>query len=147
MTLDRSPSVPDGDVIYGRSDRFTSVKAGLGIPLFFGAQDARTKAARIDHERARNEVAALELEVRTQLRQASMYYAAQLARVEALEQGGAEEADVLRRSAEEALANGQIDRLEWSLLNGQAITLSLEHLDALLALGRASIELGSYNER
>ena len=147
MTLDQSPSVPDGSVIYDRGDRFTTVKAGLGIPLFFGAQDARTKAARIDHERAVNEVAALELEVRTQLQQVRQRYTAQLARVEALEQGGTQEADQLRRSSEEAFVNGQIDRLEWSLLNGQAINLTLEHLDALLALGRASIELEAFNEQ
>jgi len=147
MTLNASPSVPDGSVIYGRSDRFTTVKAGIGVPLFFGAQDARTKAARIDHERALNEVAVLELEIRTQLQQLRERYTAQLGRVEALEQGGTLEAVQLRKASEEAFANGQIDRLEWSLLNGQAINLTLEHLDALLALGRISIELGSYNEQ
>ena len=147
MTLNESPSVPDGSVIYGRGDRFTTVKAGLGIPLAFGAQDARTKAARIDHERALNEVDVLELELRTRLQQLRDRYAAQLGRVEALEQGGSLEAAQLRKASEEAFVNGQIDRLEWSLLNGQAINLTLEHLDALLALGRISIELDSYNEQ
>ncbi|HMQ75468.1 MAG TPA: CusA/CzcA family heavy metal efflux RND transporter [Flavobacteriales bacterium] len=147
MTLNASPSVPDGAVIYDRGDRFTTVKAGIGVPLFFGAQDARTKAARIDHERALNEVDALELEIRTQLRQLRERYTAQLGRVEALEQGGTVEAVQLRKAAEEAFSNGQIDRLEWSLLNGQAIQLTLEHLDALLALGRISIELESYDQQ
>ncbi len=147
MTLNGSPSVPDGAVIYGRGDRFTTVKAGIGVPLFFGAQDARTKTARIDHERATNEVAALEQELRTQLHQLRDRYAAQLGRVEALEQGATLEADQLRKASQEALSNGQIDRLEWSLLNGQAINLTLEHLDALLALGRISIELEPYNEQ
>ncbi|HRH71022.1 MAG TPA: CusA/CzcA family heavy metal efflux RND transporter [Flavobacteriales bacterium] len=147
MTLNESPSIPDGAVIYDRGDRFTTVKAGLGIPLAFGAQDARNKAARIDHERALNEVDVLELELRTQLRQLRDRYAAQLGRVEALEMGGAQEAAQLRKASEEAFVNGQIDRLEWSLLNGQAINLTLEHLDALLALGRISIELELYNEQ
>ncbi|MBL8011770.1 MAG: hypothetical protein JNJ64_14290, partial [Flavobacteriales bacterium] len=112
-----------------------------------GAQDARNKAARIDHDRAVNEVAALELELRTHLQQLRDRYTAQLGRVEALELGGAQEAAQLRKASEDAFVSGQIDRLEWSLLNGQAINLTLEHLDALLALGRISIELDRYNEQ
>ncbi|MBK6549161.1 MAG: CusA/CzcA family heavy metal efflux RND transporter [Flavobacteriales bacterium] len=146
MTLYQSPSVPDGSVIYGRDDRFTMVRAGIGVPLFFSAQSARNKAARIDTERATNETAALTQEVRTQLQQAQQRYTAQLARVEAFEQGATQEAEQLRRSAEEAYLNGQIDRLEWSLLTGQSITLSMEYLDALRALGRASIEFNAFND-
>jgi cobalt-zinc-cadmium resistance protein CzcA len=147
MTLYQSPSVPDGSVIYGRDERFTMVRAGIGVPLFFGAQSARNKAARIDTERATNETDALTQEIRTQLQQAQQRYTAQLARVEAFEQGATQEAEQLRRSAEEAYLNGQIDRLEWSLLTGQSITLSMEYLDALRALGRASIELNAFNEQ
>ncbi len=147
MTLNGSPSLPDGQVIYGSGDRFTAVRAGLGIPLFFGAQHARNKWARINTERAANNTALLELEIRTRLEQARQRYDAELARVEALEQGAAHEAEQLRLSAEAAYRNGEIDRLEWSLLNGQAITLSMEYLDALRALGRASIELNAFNEQ
>jgi len=147
MTLYQSPSVPDGSVIYARNDRFTMVRAGIGVPLFFGAQTARNKAARLGTERAANEADALEQEIRTQLQQVQQRYIAQLARVDALEQGAAQEAEQLRRSAEEAYRNGQIDRLEWSLLTGQSISLSMEYLDALRALGRASIELNAFNEQ
>jgi len=146
MTLYQSPSAPDGSVIYGRNDRFTMVRAGIGVPLFFGAQTARNKAARLGTERATNETEALTQEIRTQLQQAQQRYTAQLARVEAFEQGATQEAEQLRRSAEEAYLNGQIDRLEWSLLTGQSITLSMEYLDALHALGRASFELNAFNE-
>jgi hypothetical protein len=66
--------------------------------------------------------------------------------VETLEQGATEEAEQLRRSAEEAYRNGQIDRIEWSLLTGQSINLSMEYLIALQALGRASIEINAFNE-
>ncbi|MBK8227661.1 MAG: CusA/CzcA family heavy metal efflux RND transporter [Flavobacteriales bacterium] len=145
MTLYQSPSVPDGSLIYGRDDRFTMVRAGIGVPLFFGAQSARNKAARLDTERATNETESLEQEVRTRLHQAQQRYTAHLARVEAFEQGATQEAELLRRSAEEAYRNGQIDRMEWSLLIGQSITLSMEYLDALRALGRASIELNAFN--
>jgi len=147
MTLYQSPSVPDGSVIYGRNERFNMVRAGVAVPLFFGAQHARNKAARLGTERATNETAALTQEIRTQLQQAQQRYAAQLARVESLEQGAAREAEQLRRSAEDAYSNGQLDRLEWSLLTGQSITLSMEYLDALRALGRAAFELKAFNER
>ncbi len=147
MTLNRSPSVPDGSVIYGRDERFNMVRAGIGVPLFFGAQTARNKAARLGTERATNDTEALTQELRTQLLQTQQRYTAQLARVEAFEQGATQEAEQLRRSAQEAYLNGQIDRLEWSLLTGQSITLSMEYLDALQALGRASIELNAFNEQ
>lgn len=146
MTLNGSPSLPDGSVIYDRGDRFTTVRAGISVPLFFGAQHARDKSARIGLERAVNGTSILEEEVRTRLQQARERYASALARVDALEQGAAQEASQLRTSAEEAYRNGQIDRLEWSLLVGQSITLSMEHLDALRALGRASIELDAFNQ-
>ena len=146
MTLDQSYSVPDAAILYDRSQRFTMVRAGLGIPLFFGAQNARNKAARLGTERASNETEALRQEVRTQMAQARQRYDAQLARVNALEQGATEEAGQLRRAAEEAFSNGEIGRLEWSLLTGQSITLSMEYLDALRALGRASSELNAFNE-
>ena len=146
MTLNRSPSVPDGELIYGSGDRFTMVRAGIGVPLFFGAQSARNKSARIGVERANSETEALTQEIRTQLQQARQRYAAQLARVETLELGASEEAEQLRRSAEEAYRNGQVDRIEWSLLIGQSINLSMEYLNALQALGRASIELNAFNE-
>ena len=146
MTLNQSPSVPDGALIYGSGDRFTMVRAGIGVPLFFGAQSARNKSARIGTERANSETEALTQEIRTQLQQARQRYAAQLARVETLEQGATEEAEQLRRSAEEAYRNGQIDRIEWSLLTGQSINLSMEYLIALQALGRASIEINAFNE-
>ena len=147
MTLYQSPSVPDGSVIYGHDDRFTMLRAGIGVPLFFGAQSARNKAARLGTERASNETEALKQEIRTQLQQAQQRYTAQLARVEAFEQGAKQEAEQLRRSAEEAYLNGQIDRLEWSLLTGQSITLSMEYLDALRALGLAAFELNAFNEQ
>jgi len=144
MTLYQSPSVPDGSVIYGRDDRFTMVRAGIGIPLFFGAQSARNRSARLGTERATNGTVALTQEIRARLQQARQQYDAQLARVEALEQGAAQEAEQLRRSAEEAYLNGQIDRLEWSLLTGQSISLSMEYLDALRDLGRAAFELNAF---
>jgi cobalt-zinc-cadmium resistance protein CzcA len=147
MTLYQSPSVPDGSVIYGRSERFNTVRAGIAVPLFFGAQASRNKAARIDAERSGAEVRAVEQEVRMQLDHARARYAAELARVEALEQGAEQEAAQLRRSADEALANGQVGRLEWSLFIGQSVTLRMEYLDALRALSRAAYELNAYNER
>ncbi len=81
------------------------------------------------------------------MQQAHQRYVAQLARVEAFEQGATQEAEQLRRSAEEAYSNGQIDRLQWSLLTGQSIALSMEYLDALRALGRAAIELNAFNQQ
>lgn len=147
MTLYQSPSVPDGSIIYGRNERFNMLRVGVGVPLFFGAQNARNKAARLGTERAGRETEALTQEIRTQMQQAQQRYDAQLARVDALEQGAAEEAEELRRAAQEAFLNGQIDRLEWSLLTGQSITLSMEYLDAQRALGRAAFELDAFNEQ
>jgi cobalt-zinc-cadmium resistance protein CzcA len=147
MTLYQSPSVPDGSVIFGRNERFNMLRVGVGVPLFFGAQNARNKAARLGTERAGRETEALIQEIRTRMQQAQQRYDAQLARVNALEQGAAEEAGELRRAAEEAFSNGQIGRLEWSLLTGQSITLSMEYLDAQRALGRAAFELDAFNEQ
>ncbi len=144
MTLNRSPSLPDGSVIYGAGDRFTTVKAGIGVPLFFGAQNARNKAARTAHELSSNEVDLAQAELLLQLRSLRARYTAALARVEAMEQGGLREAAQLRAASDLALANGTIDRLQWSLLNTQAIELELERLDALMDLGLVSIELEAF---
>ena len=144
MTLDRSPSLPDGSVIYGAGDRFTTLKAGIGIPLFFGAQHARNKAARTAHAFTSNEVDMIQAELLLRLRSLRARYTAASARVEAMEQGGTREALQLRAASDQALANGTIDRLQWSLLNTQAIELELERLNALLDLGLVSIELEAF---
>jgi hypothetical protein len=87
--LYQSPSVPDGSVIYGRDQRFTMVRAGVGMCRSSSARShARNKAARHRHgARLPTRPLALTQEIRTQLQQAQQRYAAQLARVEAFEQG------------------------------------------------------------
>lgn len=122
-------------------------KRGFSVPLFFGSQQAKAKAARIGTEEAESGTLAVTLEVTTRLQQARQRYEAELQRVNALDEGVAQEASLLRTAAADAFSNGDISQLEWTLLTGQAIDLSMARFDALLDLSRAAAALDEFNDR
>jgi hypothetical protein len=107
--------------------------------LFFGAQTARNKAARIDTERATNETARTD----TGGPHATATSAATLHRPTGPRGSLRTRRHAGSRTTAPVGGGGLPQRpdrpLEWSLLTGQSITLSMEYLDALRALGRASI--------
>ncbi len=147
QTFRGSASVGDPGKIYGNSDRFTAVQAGISVPLFFGSQQAKVKAARIGTEEAESGTLAATLEVTTRVQQARQQYQAELERVNALDEGVAQEAGLLRTSAAAAFSNGDISQLEWTLLTGQSIDLSMARLNALLDLSRAAAALDEFLDR
>ncbi|MCB0792966.1 MAG: CusA/CzcA family heavy metal efflux RND transporter [Flavobacteriales bacterium] len=147
QTLNGSGSIGEPGRVYSAGDHFTAWKLGFSIPLFFHAQNARSRAAHIDHEAAKSNTLAVIQDVGTQLRQARQRYQAELDRVNGLGQGSAEEAERLRDAATTALANGEIGQFEWTLLTGQAVDLSIERLEAQFALSRAAIVLMTFQDR
>jgi cobalt-zinc-cadmium resistance protein CzcA len=147
QTLRGSPAVSDPSRIFGNSDKFTAVQAGISVPLFFGGQQAKAKAARIGTDQAESGTVAATLAVSTRLQQARQRYQAERDRVNALDEGVEQEAGQLRSSAAAAFSNGDISQLEWTLLTGQAIDLSMARFDALLDLSRAAAALDEFNDR
>ncbi|WP_461533385.1 CusA/CzcA family heavy metal efflux RND transporter [Sinomicrobium sp.] len=135
------------EVFYDRSHRFDYINAGLSIPLFFGSQRAKTKAAKAEWEAysARAEDAKIEMEVEMdnayrELRkyeESLTYYK---------ENGLANATDILE-AANRRLQAGEIDYLKWVLLVNQAITIRNEYLDTAYQYNRAVITLLKLNNQ
>lgn len=133
-------SIRDG-VQYGRSDRFQSFQLGVDIPLFTGAQKARIRSARTALAMAQNETA-------QRAQSLGAEYAAALSQVEQFrsivadfEKGALRNAQDITRTLNRQLAGGEINYLEWTVLNQQSLGTQLEYLEAVRNLNNSIIQL------
>ena len=127
------------------SKRFSYVNAGISVPLFFGAQSAKSAAAKVDWQIAqqRKDLAqqqtkaaqeAVLLEVRN--------YASSL---DYYEQTGLENANVIINTADKQFAGGEINYLQWVILVDQAISIKNEYLDMLNNYNQSIIQTQKIN--
>ncbi|WP_222536769.1 CusA/CzcA family heavy metal efflux RND transporter [Pedobacter polysacchareus] len=133
-------SLQDG-IRYDLGSRFHSVQLGVGIPIFSGAQKARIRSAR-----AQQDVAAMESGyVRKQL-QAEMEDGIQQLKknkeiVHDFEDNALKNAREITSVLNQQLQKGEINYLEWTLLNQQALTLRMDYLNAVTSLNNSIIQL------
>lgn len=133
------------DKFYSGSTRFSSVMAGLNIPLFKQAQKARIAASQIQYEAAgadyneafRQQKAVLEALLH-QYRKLDMqlrYY----------DQHALRQARLLREGANLKLSSGEISHIEWILLVNQAVQLEADRFTVLQEWNNTVIELNAYS--
>jgi cobalt-zinc-cadmium resistance protein CzcA len=127
------------------SKRFSYVNAGISVPLFFGAQSARTSAAKVEWQLAqkrrdyafqqtRMEQEALLLEVKKYALSLDYY-----------EQTGLENANVIIGTADKQFTGGEINYLQWVILVDQAINIKSEYLDMLNSYNQSVIQAQEIN--
>ena len=144
-------SIAGSQVINGQesyvptSKRFSYVNAGISVPLFFGAQSARTSAAKVDWQLAQKrrdhalqqtkaEQAALLLEVQKFAGSLDFY-----------EQTGLKNADIIIATADQQFVGGEINYLQWVILVDQAINIKNEYLDMLNSYNQSVIQAQKVN--
>jgi len=141
QSLQGAQMVDGKEVFYGTGNRFSYLNAGIGIPLFFGAQAARTKAARLDWERSNKE----KEDVNRQLNASRQSLRAEAARylqsLSYYEGKGLANADLMIKTAGEQFSAGEIDYLQWVLLVNQAISVRTQYIDLLAGYNQAMIQL------
>lgn len=129
------------DRFYGTSTRFQSVQVGLGIPLFFGYQHQKIQAARAQVKVQASGYDIRRQQVRQQWLSAWARYHNQRELVEYIETTQWPLVDGLERAASQRLTQGDIDYIEWVLIQQQVIQMRMKYWDALQQLNESIIEI------
>jgi cobalt-zinc-cadmium resistance protein CzcA len=133
-------SLRDG-INYDRANRFQSFQFGLEIPVFMGAQKAKIKSAKALQAIAKNEsdykAKQLHSEFSGTLSRVEQYSAV----VEEFEKGALKNAEGITLTLTKQLQNGEINYLEWTVLNQQSLSVQLDYFEAVKKLNQSIIHL------
>lgn len=131
---------PDNNY-YDRSDRFSSIQAGLAIPLFTGSQSAKIQASKVGESIAENQHE-IQLQIlQTQYKQLLTNYKSNTAILQYYEDSGLKNAILIKQTANRQFSNGEINFLDFVMVINQAIDIQSNYLEAVRALNQNSIEL------
>jgi len=129
------------DEKYYSNSRFQSLQIGLGIPLFFGAQKAKLNASKIEQNIAELGYYQESLVLQNRYLGLTGLYRSNVEVVEYYEEQGLSNARLIRETANKQLLSGEINYLEWVILNNQAINVQSAYLDAVKELNENLIEI------
>ncbi|PAM93931.1 CusA/CzcA family heavy metal efflux RND transporter [Flavobacterium sp. IR1] len=129
------------DVYYDSGNRFNYITAGIAVPLFFGSQSAKNKAAKAEYQNFLAQAEALKIEVSTQTKNAAQEVQKFEKSVHYYENEGLANAQTIIEAANSQLQNGDIDYLQWVLVVNQAVTIKNEYLDTVNNFNKAVIAL------
>ncbi len=130
---------------YSGGTRFSSVMAGVNIPLFRQAQKARIAASQLQYEVAGAEYREALRRQKAALESLLLQYGKAEGQVQYYESHALRQAALLREQASLKLRNGDISHIEWILLINQAIQLEAGYFSALQDWNNTVIELASYS--
>jgi len=128
------------DVLYS-SQRFNSGQVGIGIPIFFGSQNAKINAAKVLEKWTENQYALEEQQMSDLFKSTLAKYQKQVIIVDLFESKALKNADLILKTANDQFQNGSINYLEWSMVINQAVAIKTNYLDAIQSLNDKLIEL------
>lgn len=115
--------------IYNANNRFNGGQIGLAIPLFFGAQKARIDASANALKIAENELEYFKNQYNTEIQSAYAQYKNNQTMINYFEQQQLPNAKLIQTTAMELFNKGEINYLEWSNLNNQALQIQRNYMD------------------
>lgn len=129
------------DKYYSANQRFHSVEAGIGIPLFFGAQKAKINASKIKEQINHNnyDLAIQKLDVA--YKSALLSFKKAKEAVNWYEEKGLKSAHTIEKTATLQFVNGDINYLEWVILTNQAVAIESDYLEMLKSLHEAIAQI------
>jgi cobalt-zinc-cadmium resistance protein CzcA len=130
---------------FNRSDRFSYVGIGLGIPLFHGAQRARIKAASVQLESSRVRLSATEQKLKLRLTSTLQYFRELRRQVAAYQTLLLPEAQRMLDAADKRLNTGEIGYLQWVMLVNQSVSVRNEYSDVVQRHNETAFELEQLN--
>jgi heavy metal efflux system protein len=129
------------DKIYSAAKRFNAVQLGIGIPIFTKAQKAKISSAKFSRQLAENNFA-IELQNLTAGYQTAFTeYQKYLQTVQYFEDAALKNAELISETANQQLANGIINYLEWVQLINQSVTVKNDYTEAVKNLNESVIQL------
>jgi cobalt-zinc-cadmium resistance protein CzcA len=126
---------------YGSSKRFNSVQAGIGIPLFSGAQRSRIRSSKSEIQLAQVNFNQHQLQLKTNYLNLMEQYNNQSENIRSYETGLLKNTDTIFKIANQQYMNGEINYLEWVMLINQAISIKSAYVDAVQQYNELSIHL------
>ena len=129
------------DQYYGSGNRFSSISIGLGIPIFFGAQKSRIKAARIRVTQQQKELEAGRLELMNDLKTAANNQKQYQAVLSNYENFLLPNAKKIILTSTQKLQAGEIDYLNWVVLMNQAIQIRSQYFDTIKQYNESAFEI------
>lgn len=120
---------------------FSSVQVGIGIPIFTKGQRALVKAGQQKIAIAENEYQHQTALLQSKFRQTILQYQNHLEIVKNYQEVQIPNANLIIGTSEKQFANGEIDYLQWSVLNNQAINIQINYIEALQLFNETIIEL------
>ncbi|WP_316823121.1 CusA/CzcA family heavy metal efflux RND transporter [Pedobacter gandavensis] len=133
-------SLQDG-LRYDLGSRFHSFQLGIGIPVFSGAKKARIKSARTQQDLAANETAYARKQLQAELEDGFQQLSKNKEIVKDFENNALKNAREITRTLNTQLQKGEINYLEWTMLNQQALALRMDYLNAIISLNNSIIQL------
>jgi len=119
------------DEYYGPDRRFSYITAGVSIPIFWGAQAAHVKTAKLEITRLENQLAETRLKWKTELEQSQNAINGYNLILSEYESVNLPNADKIAELAMNQLRAGEISYLEWMVLINQTIQIQNEYLNQL----------------
>ncbi len=126
---------------FGPSERFTSINLGLGIPIFYGAQRARINAADKLQQQKAAELAVVEQQLTTDLKNAISMYSKRKEIVAQFENKLIPNARTVMTTADQKLQAGEIAYLDWTILVNQAMQTMGDYYNIVVQMNEAAFEI------
>ncbi len=123
------------------SNRFSSVQAGVSIPLFTKSQKAQVQSARVRQNIAENEQALREIQLEQAYKQALAEWNYLDDILENYREKQLPEVETLQNTAQKQLNAGEINFLDWVILVKQSIEIKIKYSETLELLNHSTIRL------
>ena len=133
--------------LYDGSNRFNSMQLGVGIPIFMGAQKAKINSAIVNKLVAESNYALEVQGMNTAYRSAIIQYYKYLQTVQYFENGPLKNVALIVLTANQQIAGGNINYLEWVQLLNQASNVKNDYIEAVRNLNEAIIQLNYFSNK
>lgn len=130
--------------LYSGNNRFNSVQLGIGIPIFRGAQNARIKSSLLNKQLAESNYTLQLRTMNVEYHSSISNYRKYLQTVQYFESKPLKNAALITFTANQQIAAGNINYLEWVQLVNQAIMVKNDYLESVHQLNEAIIQLNYF---
>jgi cobalt-zinc-cadmium resistance protein CzcA len=140
QTLIGTPANSNGDLAT-RSDRFQGFEVGLSLPLWFGPQSAKIKAAAVGRQRAESLYDYNRTVMNGQWQQATQQYAKSKSSLLYYQSAALQNAELILKQSNLAFRNGEIGYLEFLLATRNALEIRENFLTSMNDVNQSVIYL------
>ena len=123
---------------FGGGDRFSSVSAGVGIPIFNIGLRSRIKASQVFIQQQQQELQATRQQLGTELQNAVQVYARNLQLLDVYRTTLLNNANLVIINAGKRMVSGEIGYLEWVMLINQALEMRSNYFAVIEQLNNAA---------